>query len=190
MGARKMELKRDEDDEREGDEIAATGATNRPSTTSMVAEARRHRHEAAAEHRTGQVLHHDPTPNAATNTVKNAARCRRIGRRPTGPGEPERHRGHHRYQRGHRPGHVQHRIHRPEQVAGDREGRAVRDVEDLGRAEDQREADRGQRVDRAELQAIEDRVERAALVTGDARATSEVVPASTMLFRRRCRRSP
>ena len=74
--------------------------------------------------------------------------------------QAEHRRGDHRRKRRDRPGHVQLRGEPPVEIAADRERRAVRDVEDLGRAEDQREADRSQRVDRAELQPVDEELKQ------------------------------
>src|ERR1043165_387609 len=61
---------------------------------------------------------------------------------------------------GNGPRHVQLREKPPIDIAADCEGRTVRDMEDLGRAEDQGETDRSQRIDRAELQPVEEELKK------------------------------
>ena len=68
--------------------------------------------------------------------------------------EAEHRRRDHGGERCDRPRHGELRGEPPVDIAADREGGAMRDVEDFRRAEDQRETDRGQRVDRAELQPV------------------------------------
>ena len=117
-----------------------------------------HRHglKAASEHRADQILHNDL--HAERGNEDGEKRAFVALDRPVNAALHEhtkRHHHRHRQQHAGCPVPFKRGDTPPKQIARERECRAVRDMKHLGRAEDEREADRSERVDRAQLQAID-----------------------------------
>jgi hypothetical protein len=126
-----------------------------------AAERRRHRHEAAAEDHADQVLHHDGDAERGDEHGEERALValdRRVDEAVHG--DAEQHGRRRRHQGCRQPAGARDRRQIIEEISRDRERRAVREVEDAGGAENQREPGRRERIQRAQLDSVDEELQQ------------------------------